>query len=225
MVTQAQFVSTNAFSATVLDLARKKYIKIEAIPHVSTGFLGIGGGTSYKYTLHKDNKNYPSKKKLLPFENEVLEFLFSEPSDGEKIEMDELKKYMKAHPTSTRAFFTKWKKMVTDEAKNRGFVDKVSSSWRTKFVVSNVILLVLLAAGVALYFHVFASAFYEIIWGAVFSGIILTAFARVFLKWSNASQKEAYEWLGFKRFLSDFSRFKSEIPQAVIIWEERLGVS
>ena len=73
LVTQGENITGNAFSATILDLARKKYIKIEAKEKISKGLLGIGvGKLSYGYVLHIDMKRYISKKGLGPFEQQVF---------------------------------------------------------------------------------------------------------------------------------------------------------
>jgi len=105
LITQGLRVSANAFSATILDLARKKYIQIEAQETISKGFLGLGAGSiSYKYILHKDTKRYPSKKPLKDFEQALYDFIFSYAKDSDVVSIDDLKTQMKGDPFKSRNF-------------------------------------------------------------------------------------------------------------------------
>ena len=223
LVTQGENITGNAFSATILDLARKKYIKIEAKEKISKGLLGIGvGKLSYGYVLHIDMKRYISKKGLGPFEQQVFDFIFSFSKDGKSIALEDLKKGMRSERFRTREFFKDLKKAVKDEIRTKGFIEESSTKWRTRFVIANTIFLVVIAAFSGWFFGIFEVFFVTVIHLIIFGAIILGLFGNVFLKWSGAVGKQAQEWMSFKRYLIDFSDFENEIPHAVTIWEEML---
>ena len=221
LITQGGRASVNAFSATILDLARKKHIKIEAQQNLSKGFLGIGAGMKYKYILHKNNAT--SKKSLKGFEKDVLDFVFSFSENGKSVSVEEIKSGMKNQPISTRSFFKTWQETIKGEFHKLGHIEPESKKWRTIFAVSNAVFIVvmgLILAGIA---HIILYTFIHIIiFGGVWGVIIFAAMGNAYLRWTKAASREAFEWLAFKHYLNDFSRFKSEIPQALIIWEEML---
>ena len=220
LITQGGRASVNAFSATILDLARKKHIKIEAQQSLSSGFLGIGGGMKYKYILHK---NKPKSGSLKSFEKDVFDFVFSFSKDGKSVGIEEIKSGMKSQPISTRSFFKTWQEAIKREFHDMGHIEPESKKWKTIFVISNVVFIIGVGILSAAFLKILLyTIFHIVIFGAVWGAILFAAVGNTYLRWTKAASREAFEWLSFKRYLNDFSRFKEEIPQAVIIWEEML---
>ncbi len=225
LITQGGSATANSFTATILDLARRGYIKIEAREELRRGFLGIGAGIHYKYILHKGRGRTTRNKPLADFETRVLDFVFSFSLDEKTVEVDELKKGMRKHPTVSRNFFLDFQKLLKVANAKMGFIEVGSTRARTRFVVSNVIILIIIgilvivSLGTPSALVVVGEA---IIFVVIFGGLFFAFLGNIYLRWTKAASKEAAEWLAFKRYLNDFSKFKSEIPQAVVIWEKML---
>ena len=118
LVTQDRKVSGNAFSATILDLARRKIILIEETEAYHKGVLGLGSGTTYNYTLRLLDENYSKNKSLTLFERSLISFIFPNRAKGTAITLEELKKSMRNAPSTTYHFYKDW----TDYIKKLGSV-------------------------------------------------------------------------------------------------------
>lgn len=92
LINQEQDVTPNSFTATLLDLARRKFVKIEAKE-----------SDSHEYTLHLLSKT----DSLEDYEQDLLDFVFGFANDGKNIAFEVLKKEMKGSPLKTKSFFDK----------------------------------------------------------------------------------------------------------------------
>lgn len=220
LLNQEQAVSVNSFTATILDLARRKFVKIEARESYSKGILGIGSKKEYSYILHRINKG--SENKLEEYEIDLLNFVFEMAPDGETVPFDVLKERMKASPATTKKFFDSWKKKIEKLSDQHNFVEDESKKFKRNFVVGNVIIIILVSAGFVAFFQIWGAIIHAVIFPAVFGGIFFNYLGNFLLRWNKNFALEAKQWQGFKNFLVDFSHFKSELPQALIIWEEML---
>ena len=110
LLNQEQSVSVNSFTATLLDLAARKFVKIEARESYSKGILGIGSKKQYSYILHRISRN--SEEKLYDFERELLDFIFEMAPDELTVPFDIVKERMKSSPTTTKKFFDGRKKKL-----------------------------------------------------------------------------------------------------------------
>lgn len=218
LLNQGGTVDINAFSATLLDLARRKFVKIEAKQSYSKGLFGIGSKKIYEYILHRNNKNKESK--LAPFEKEVLEFVFR--GTAETISFDEVKKEMKANPSETRDFFVSWKAEVQKASGRENFIEEDSKKIRNKFNLTSVGAFTIIWIWISGYFNWWNGYEFLLFLPPILIGVVTLIGSKIFLRWNRQSAAEVAQWLGFKRFLTDFSHFKDELPQALIIWEEML---
>ena len=219
LVSQNRFVTTNSFSATILDLARKKKLEVQAIGKYSDGVLGIGKGTKYTYTLILKDLSYDTDLKLETFEKDVIRFIFNE---NHKVEMEELKKRMKSSPSATRIFFNSWTESVKKFADSKVFIEKESKKWIIKFIISNIIFWLIITFGFALVIGVLEIFFAAIV--AILAGIILPiiGIGTFFRRWTKDAGIEAAKWQAFRNYINNLSEIKNNLPQAVIIWQEIL---
>jgi len=221
LLSQEQRVTPNAFAATILDLARRKIISIEAQQYYTKGFLGVGSHRAYNYILHLKAKNPREVKGLADFEISLLEFVFDPSVDGQTVFLDDFKNRMKNSPIDTKRFFESWQTQVKADADRQDFVEDQSKNWRRKFFVGNMLF--------ALVLYLIAALLFQLSWEGlwlvtILGGASLCVLSNFFLRWEKHTGEEARKWLAFKRYLNDFTHFKDELPQALVIWEDILEV-
>jgi len=219
LVSQNMSVTPNSFSATILDLARKKKIEVQAIGKHSNGVLGIGSGTKYTYSLKLKDLNYESDNKLESFEKAVIRFVFQAT---DTIEITELKNRMKSEPVSTRTFFMSWTESIKKVAESKNFIEPESKKWITKFIISNILFWTGLFFGFAIVFGLLEIFLPAIV--GVLAAVILPVYliGMLFKRWTKDAGIQAEEWKAFKRYINNLSEIKNSLPQASVIWEEIL---
>ncbi len=224
LLSQEETVTPNSFSATLLDLARRKVLKIEARESSKKGILGIGGGRKYDYILRLQDGNYGVNNSLADYEKELISFIFvSEDRQMRAVPLEILKAQMEKDWSTTRAFFENWSKLVKKEADRKDFVEEESKKWQKIFLLSTILLFLFAVIILVLYQRQFLDNLFLLIF------VLLTIFpvtmmpaSRLMLRWTKPAEAEAKQWQGFKHFLVDFSHFKDELPRALTIWEEML---
>lgn len=106
-------ISGADFTATLLDLARRGYLKIEEI----TGLRGAGkDDESYRFTLNSDLP--PDAGSLTPYEQKALDLLFAQ---GQEVTLEEFQAYAKEHAKEVAESWTQWGKEVQEASKVRNF--------------------------------------------------------------------------------------------------------
>lgn len=115
-------VSGSAMVATMFDLARKGFLKIEESSKEVDGFFGKKRKQSFSLELNRD-KYDNEKGNLEPHEADLIGFVFDELAGGlNQISMKEIAKSR----SKTQKWFSKWRKLVSEAAKEIGFYDKQS---------------------------------------------------------------------------------------------------
>jgi len=126
--------STNAFTATIFDLARRRFLKIEDERQVKSGLFGAK--IKYKSFLLLRNPDYKSDETLRPVEREIIEWIFDKAAKGaERIAFDDLTKYFNSHASSFQTFFRKWQKEIVDLTKQEDFLEETGNNWVNRFWV------------------------------------------------------------------------------------------
>lgn len=128
-------VNGNAMVSTLFHLAYRGFVRLESTEETKKGFFGTRKLTKTSFIL---NRTYweTHKENLLPFENELLHFLFNELAENK----DQLSlQRMKKKSTRMQKFFTKWKKKVTQEAKKKSWFDQQSKKGQQIGLVISII--------------------------------------------------------------------------------------
>lgn len=191
--------STNAFTATIFDLARRRFLKIEDERQVKSGLFGAK--IKYKSFLILRNPDYKNDTTLRPVEREIIEWIFDKAAKGaERIAFDDLTEYFKSNASSFRSFFSKWQGEIVDLTKQEKFLEAASNKWVNRFwVVTGLISL--------------------IVPPLILFGMFLIPHLR---RRTPVAAREAKLWERFKQFLKDFSNFDKLPPESLILWEEYL---
>lgn len=215
---KGNIVESNVITATIANMARKKYVNITQID---------GKGKDKDYKLELVNKQ--------EFENDeticdcdkylIMNMLFDE---SDTFTIKEFKKRFKTDSQNSQAALKKmtWTKKIQADAKKKGiYKEKVPSIYkRCKLAVFLPVILpiTLAAAG----FH-YSYEDIQII-GVILS--ILIALSQLFvgsviyykMKYTKKGITHKQEWKAFSCFLEDFSKMQDYPIQSLILWEHYL---
>lgn len=205
--------TTDDFTATILDLARRGHIRIDETRQESRGLFG--GGEQVGYSLTKLESSEP----LTPPEKDVLQFLFEQVSESNRtVGFDEIESYAKQHASSFQSFWRGWVGSVRFASDRHQFFDESDELRRGRN-------LQLLAAG--LFFLVGVGAIMLFVLpltgvGLAVGSVALLISAGTMQRRSRGGQEDYVRWQAFRRFLQHFSQMERQGIPALVIWEHYL---
>ncbi|PIT85544.1 hypothetical protein COU36_02695, partial [Candidatus Micrarchaeota archaeon CG10_big_fil_rev_8_21_14_0_10_59_7] len=194
----------NDFTATVLDLVRRKYLGLKKVKKEK--FLGVfGKSEDYEFAVLKRDE-----RGLLDHEKMVLH-AFEDAGDGKKTTLDDLTKHLRYK----KDFFGIWQHTVKDEIEKRKLVDMTGLDRFRIFGIAPVAISFIISFVDPLAFIV------------AFPTVMLYVLLAVGWKavMANRTQEGAEQnarWLAFKRFVGDFTLLKEKPPESVVMWERYL---
>lgn len=201
--------------ATILDLARRGYMRIEEYA-TEEGLIFKRKGKGY--SLIKNVEKCKGAKELLkPSEEFLLNFLFVHVSRIDRVSFTEIEDYTKRDSQYFyHSFWEQWVALVKKEAEELNFFDQdaVAKGWQ----MTGLGALALVVVAVLSFFSKFM-----IIMVAAIVGTVILVLSAAFIRRRSRTAVEDYSKLkAFRRFLMDFSNMdKSDIPE-LAIWEHFL---
>ena len=208
-----QGVGSKDIMATLMDLVRKKYLKIEEIQ--------AGRKKDYKFILTEEGDNANLKE----HEAYLIHWLFYSIGDGASVTLKEIKDYAKASRTqsSFRSNYSKWVKKVGDEFKKYNYFGESKEGLKAagKVVLMELAAIFLLfVLGILLRAQVFIII--PLLFTVIFTGFAVIVYGALIRKKTQMGVNEYTKWRAFKKFLLDFSNMKDyEIP-SIVVWEHYL---
>ncbi|NLJ48390.1 MAG: DUF2207 domain-containing protein [Candidatus Atribacteria bacterium] len=217
-----------AFTATMLDLARRGYMTVEEekmkILFIKKEYL--------VFTFKEKMININSDSELLPFEKDVLSLLQRISNDGRTVSTLEIEKWGKAIPrekSNFLVFIEDWGKSIKNWWESRYFYtyDEKAEVKKEHYLIFSVayfiggVFLVIFAAinldfEGSLWLITLSILFFPFI-------IIFALIARKSLgRWSQQGLIEYRRWTAFKRFITDYSLMKEAPPILLQIWDRYL---
>ncbi len=202
-------VNTEDMVSTMMDLARRGYMKIKEEMVIRKGLFRKK--EDYDYTIEKMDKSPEGLKK---FEKTLLSLLFNKIGDGQKVGMEEIKEYAKKHPSSFQSSFNSWKKEVVSDAKKQKFLERKGSTIGLNVFVSVTVIV----------FGILILVKWEILWGfiAIISGVLQATLSFLLRRRSYKAALQFRQWAAFRKFLLHFSQIKEALPSSMVIWEHYL---
>ena len=189
------YVDTDAFSATVVDLAQRGYLTIEEIGNDHT-FTATG----------------KAPDGLLDFESKVLKRLFD---DGRETSQRQLTAWAKAHRTNAANWLESFKKQVVKAYDGRGY--------QVKGQVAGWVLYLLLVGLLSVFAAVaIANEAYAAGGAAIGTGLVLLFFMILLRRRTPQGAQRHAEWKGLKRFLKDFSQLQDAPSGHMALYERYL---
>ncbi len=202
-------------TATIVDLARRGYMRIE---EYSVERRGLFGKEEVGYQLTRLDKNDGLSK----HEQDLLEFLFETvDKEGDGLSFADIERFAKRSPQRFKTFWDGWSGIVRFRGDELGFFDNGPEITRGATILT--------VSGVASFLLGFGILFFTARSGVVFSGIgfflagIFILLAAVGLRRRSRRGEEDYvRWQAFKRFLQHFSQLDQHGIPSLVIWEHYL---
>ena len=197
-------------TATLLDLVYRKVIDLERVTVHKDRLLGPDETTTYKLTLHDEKLG-----ELLPYEEQLVEFLFHQIAGGSTLVLSELKDLAKTHRATFAKGYSTWTSKVTEEGKQRKFLDAPAS--RMALTGAAFAFIGAVAAGAAM---ILSGGFWYFFGIPV--SVALIYVARVIKRRSQEAAELHAQYSALERYLKDFGRLQEKPPDAVVLWEQFL---
>ena len=195
-------ITSNSFSASILNLIYKKKIKVERVENKKEDYI-----------LIKENEKNISDNEL-----KIMNLLFDEIGDGKEVKLSDIKKESNNISSDGKNkiydSFTNWKDSVTKDAVSRNFY---IDNQKIKFTFSFFSLVGIVLFALDRWILKTPISFITLILSI---GFIIYIFS--FNKRTIKGNDDYKKWMGFKKFLNDFGRFdEKELPE-IILWEKYL---
>ncbi len=205
-------------TATILDLARRKFLRIEEEYIEVKKFFGSKDEKTYRITFLEPPKPADLRKSeeavLREHESELIDYLRNTLAEGrEFIYLYDIEKYAKDKNGDFYEFWQQWTAGINAQADKFKFFDH--SGNMPFFTV---------IGGLALFItgSIFMKKATLLGVGIVIAGAIFIFVPKSFKRRSPFGQEDYVKWQAFRCFLMDFSQMdKYEIP-SLIIWEHYL---
>ena len=215
LLMSVQGTTTKDIMATLMDLTRKKYLKIEET--TSGGWIKK---KDYRFILL--NKDTVSLKQ---HEINLINWFFYSIGDGESVSLKEIENYSKASRTqsSFRHQYQQWQKAVKNEFQKLNYFGKSEAGYKAalKTVLLEIAVFLALVL-IAFLLRVPWLVLIPLLMTIGFTGVGLVIYGGLIRKKTQEGINEHEKWSAFKRFLLHFSNMKDyEIP-SIIIWEHYL---
>ncbi len=204
--------TTKDIMATLMDLVRKGYLKMEEIP--------IGRKKDYRFSLL--NKDTSSLK-----EHEVglMQWLIQLIGNGESVTLKEIERYSKSSMTQTSFFnhYKHWLHSVKKEFKKLNYFNE--SKPALKIALKTVfweIIMVIIMMVISFLFQIPWYALIPLLFAVVITGVGLIGYGAIIRKKTQVGVNEYHKWSAFKRFLLHFSNMKDYDLPSIVVWEHYL---
>jgi uncharacterized membrane protein len=184
-----------ALVATLLDLAERGYLRIDERRVTKSGWFGREKEVQ-EFTFSSTGSN-PGQ--LLPFEADLLDFVFNTCGDGRTFTLEDVKKTAQKKRTAFRRWFTQWMKRVKEHAKGEGFYEDTNGT-----IMAANLLIGLAVGATGLFMSIKTDSAAGVPAAAAgFMQLILTA---ALTRRTEKGQRLMLEWKRFQKHLKGLSR-------------------
>lgn len=201
--------------ATILDLARKKVIRLTPIRTESGRIFKKEEDTFELTWLNKEKLDT-----LLPHEKFLATWFLDEIGDGRSLVIDDLETIMKKQKAALqfKKDYDYFKVKVKDTAEKQGFFTANTLEGAKIFVLLAALFILAGIFGI-FFFGSFIAIGLAVLGGVLLMGLLSLNFIR---KYTRRGVEHKAMWEAFRKFLKDFSNLKeAEIP-SLVIWEHYL---
>jgi uncharacterized membrane protein len=185
-------INGKALVGTLLDLARRNFLKIKEEMKINKGILGSSKKHVYSLEFNRDFYS-ENKKDLQGFEQGLLVFIFDDLAEGEDVITF---KTLQRSRSKFAKWFKEWKEEIEELGKSQGYWEENSLKARNKGVVIGLILI-----GITI-----ASAILIQEWAIVpaVSAVILMILSSHIPRRTPEFQLEAKKWKALKKYLKKY---------------------
>lgn len=202
--------STKDLSATLLDLARRKVLRISEEMEEKKGLLKTKSEMEYAFTLLEK----PSS--LKPHEKDLIDFLFNEVADEgqETVSLSDLEKFARKHKRTFAEFWKGWQETVKLTAEKHVFFES-PSTLRAVVIISGIL-------GIFLSIPAFITNWLFSGTGLIVASSFLVITGALMRRRTPRANNEYVRWKAFRKFLLHFSEMPRHDVPSLIIWEHYL---
>ncbi len=199
------------FTATVIDLAQRGYIKLEEVEEESKfALLSIFKKDETTFTALKTNK----EGNLRPHEKEVMDLLFHEISaNGESVIFTEVERFAKKHPKTFKIYWDDFISDLKSISEKHNFFDK--SNKRTTIIG----ILSLFGFFILGFLSFILTRMFALSFGLFAAGLISMLLVTTINRRSKKGEEDYVRWMAFKKFLLHFSNMKRHELPSLVLWE------
>ncbi len=203
---------TKDLMATLMDLVRKGYLKLEELP--------VGRQKDYRFSiLNKDTAS------LKEHETDLIHWLIYIIGNGESVTLKEIEKYAKDSFNQSTFFhnYKHWLNTVKNEFSKFDYFNtsKPGLTAALKTVLWEIAGVILLMVA-AFLFRIPWYVLIPLLFVVIITGMGLIGYGVAIRKKTQVGINEYHKWSAFKRFLLHFSNMKDyEIP-SIVVWEHYL---
>lgn len=185
------YINSNVIIATILDLYRKGYIKIDDGEEFKKKKEVLKDFTITKVKEEDDN--------LTSHERYFISWLLDDIGDGETVTTNDISNYSKGNSSMFSKHYLKWQQIIKEDAIAKGYFDESSKKYGWPliilFFVSLVISIVTLVYENLLGLALFGTAFLMLI-----QGIVLLS------RKSNYGYDQYRKWMEFKKYMKNLKK-------------------
>lgn len=193
------YIKPEYLSASVMELIRKKNLKVE-----------VDANDKNKFTITLGNKD-----NLTDTEEILIDFLINEVGNGVSVTSDDIKKASKNDYASFIKKYTEWKNKVIEKGKKENFYENIGSKRVLGILYS--------LFGLGLFFIIMMLEYFNLL---IFIILILSIFGLIYFSLAKKKTLKGCEdyakWMAFKKFLLDFGRFNDKEILEIHLWEKYL---
>ncbi|UNC93448.1 DUF2207 domain-containing protein [Candidatus Contubernalis alkaliaceticus] len=203
-------ISPDDLTATIMDLARRGYMKIEEGEEKKSGLFKKT--MDYRLTRKPGDFN----QELAPHELDLINYLFSTIAVGEnELNFSDIEKHAKKNPSGFQGFYSGWQSTLKLNCDKYEFFDPITKKGKTQeFAVGAVLIIV----GFLLFFvNMIVTGF-----AMLLSGVVMLVAAAVLRRRSRQGVTQFAKWKAFRKFLLDFSQMDRAGIPSLVIWEHYL---
>jgi uncharacterized membrane protein YgcG len=220
-MTSGAAYGSQAFGATLLDFARRGYLRLEE--REKPTFLGLGGGREVDFILAKT----PEAGELQPFEVEVWQLLDTARRDDDRVTPKELEKFFEKRST----WMMTWGATLRDwyETTKGPLLEGDHGVRMFLSIFGGIVLMTgLILAGV---FSNNVTVFITAVLSGVTAGLFGIVCGAGMPRWRPEALSNARKWKAYRKFLGDFSAMADAPAEHYRLWDHHfiyataLGVS
>ncbi len=210
-------------TATILDLARRGYLRIDETTRHTTKIFKTMEKVDYKLTKQSQSvRESVSGRSLLPHEQSLMKLLFEDVSrDQMTVTFDELEQYAKKHENEFTAFWNDWAAKLNKRGQELHFFEKHSSGKAGRHALPGILGIVIGLAGLIWQIAV-NGQFFAIAFALFGTGILYLISFATHTRRTPQAQEEYAKWAAFKKFLQHFSNIDRRDIPSLAIWEHYL---
>lgn len=206
-------VSCKDITATLMNLVRKRYLKLEIKQREKKGFFKTKIQKDYVITrLSSDDYS------LLPNESFLMDWLLNDLGDGRSLSFNEIEEATSSRSDALRFKdkYNQWISMVMEDSEAYNFFEKGKNKGTLISAVFAVVLLIFVPILFKLGSNIITLAL------VIIASIFLFATCISLEHRTSYGSNQYSRWKAFKNFLEDFSNLKDAQPLSLILWEHYL---